>query len=219
MSHEGTIIVVDENFHEKRVTIASHRATGRDIIEAAGHQHTDQFFVLIAVDGGGLRELSQDEHTEFATDGSARFFVIKGDRLYRFEIDGKEFVWPLSPVLGSILYDIAGVKHADVAIWQEGEEHPREIKPEEEVVLTGKGVEKFVVKPREHVHFIFINGDKYEVKETHLNGGQIKALGKIESDYRLFLEQPGDDQPIADSQSVKIIDGQHFYSLPPATFG
>ena len=118
MSHEGSIIVVDEHFHEARVPTPDRRPTGQQIVAAAGHQHTDQFFVLANAEGGGLQEISQKEHVEIAADGSSRFFVIKGDTLFRFEIEGNEYLWPVSPIAGRILYDIAGVKHDEFTIWQ-----------------------------------------------------------------------------------------------------
>jgi hypothetical protein len=66
---------------------------------------------------------------------------------------------------------------------------------------------------------IFINDVEHTVVEPTLSGLQIKALGNIQSDYQLFLEKPGDDQPIQDTASIKIHPNMRFYSLPPAVYG
>jgi hypothetical protein len=66
---------------------------------------------------------------------------------------------------------------------------------------------------------IFIGGKEFDVETRHMNGMQIKTLGGIPTEYQLFLEQPGDDKPIADAISVELKDGMHFYGIPPATFG
>ena len=66
---------------------------------------------------------------------------------------------------------------------------------------------------------IFIGSNEYEVESDHLTGAQIKTLGNVPTDYQLFLEQPGDDQPVADATSIKLKNGMHFYGVPAATFG
>jgi hypothetical protein len=66
---------------------------------------------------------------------------------------------------------------------------------------------------------IFIGTVEYTVTTPGLSGAQIKTLGEIPSDYQLFLEQPGDDLPIQDGNSINLTSGMHFYGLPAATFG
>lgn len=68
-------------------------------------------------------------------------------------------------------------------------------------------------------HTIFIDEKPYVAHANTLSGAQIRALGSVAADYQLFLEEPGDDKPIADTDSVKIHSNMKFYSLPPATFG
>jgi hypothetical protein len=68
-------------------------------------------------------------------------------------------------------------------------------------------------------HEIFINEVKHDVDADSLSGAQLRALAGVPADYQLFLEQPGDDKPIADGDSVKLKNGMKFYTLPPATFG
>lgn len=68
-------------------------------------------------------------------------------------------------------------------------------------------------------HTIYIDEKPYEAHSNTLSGAQIRAIGSVVADYQLFLEEPGDDRPIADTDSVKIHNNMKFYSLPPATFG
>jgi hypothetical protein len=68
-------------------------------------------------------------------------------------------------------------------------------------------------------HTISVDDREYEIAEQYLSGTQIKVLAGIASDYQLFLEAHGDDQPVADDSSVKIHSNMKFYALPPATFG
>lgn len=73
--------------------------------------------------------------------------------------------------------------------------------------------------PREFV--IHVDAAQFKVADTTMNGAQIKALAGKDPQYQLFLEKKGNDpdQLIADTYSVVIENGQHFYTVPPATFG
>lgn len=68
-------------------------------------------------------------------------------------------------------------------------------------------------------HKIFVDEVEYTVESNNLTGAQIKELSGTQMGYQLFLEQPGEDQQISDSHTVKIHSNMKFYSLPPATFG
>lgn len=68
---------------------------------------------------------------------------------------------------------------------------------------------------------ISIDGKNFKVDQEALSGGQIKALVGKDATWQLFLEEPGNspDQLIGDTQSVKLRNGMHFYTVPPATMG
>lgn len=218
--HE-TVVIIDEALHEENREVSKSHPTGADIVQAAQKEPIDGFFVLYTPENGGLRELRQSDEIDLQHTKVQRFYVVPGDRLFRFQIDGVEYEWPISPVSGALLYHFANLNAGKVALWTQGQVTDREISPDDASVdLAGAGVEHFVSKVRKPKDpTIFINDTAHIVHQPHLSGAQIRALGGIESDYQLFLEQPGDDLPISNDKSVKIEDGQRFYSLPPATFG
>jgi len=70
----------------------------------------------------------------------------------------------------------------------------------------------------------FVNDQKFEVAEQHLNGAQIRALARVDPSFQLFLEEPGPDKPdrkISDTESVDLDSPgiEKFYVVPPALFG
>lgn len=75
-------------------------------------------------------------------------------------------------------------------------------------------------KVRTHV-VIFINDTRYEAPKPSMTGAEIKALGGIPAENRLFEEVPGprDDIPIADSDVVELKNGTRFYDLPRGVHG
>ena len=76
--------------------------------------------------------------------------------------------------------------------------------------------------PEHPVHFtIHVDGKEFKVDQATMSGAQIKALVGKDATYQLFEELPGNepDKLITDTESVNIKNGQHFYTVPPATFG
>ena len=68
---------------------------------------------------------------------------------------------------------------------------------------------------------IHIDGTEFKVESPTLSGAELKALVSKDATYQLFLELPGNDPDklIVDSEAVALKNGQHFYTLPPATLG
>lgn len=71
-------------------------------------------------------------------------------------------------------------------------------------------------------NFFFVDNKKYETDRSSLNGGEIKALAGVPSNYQLFAETQGNDADEAISDGHSLTIGKpplHFYAVPPATFG
>ena len=68
---------------------------------------------------------------------------------------------------------------------------------------------------------IFINDERRVAPKPVMTGAEIKALGNIPQQSRLFKEEPGvhPDKLISDSESVELKNGDKFYDLPPGVVG
>ena len=68
---------------------------------------------------------------------------------------------------------------------------------------------------------IHIDGADFHVEKSSMTGAELKALAHKDQAYQLFLEGNGQesDRMIGDTEGVAIKNGQHFYTVPPATFG
>jgi hypothetical protein len=70
-------------------------------------------------------------------------------------------------------------------------------------------------KDKEHNVQIHIDNKGYKAPKNPMTGVELKQLGGIASDYDLWQKVPGkDDKLIKDSESVKLKNGDHFYSAP-----
>jgi hypothetical protein len=75
----------------------------------------------------------------------------------------------------------------------------------------------------EHPHQfqIHVDGQHFTVQQSTMTGVQIKALVGKDSQYQLFMENPGqtEDKLISDNETVAIRNGLHFYTVVSASFG
>lgn len=69
--------------------------------------------------------------------------------------------------------------------------------------------------PGEKISIIIDKKQHFASSET-MTGAELKVLGGVNTGYDLFKDVPGrgDDEKIADSQSVQLKSGDHFYSIP-----
>ena len=76
-------------------------------------------------------------------------------------------------------------------------------------------------KPKEY-HFS-VDGQEYTTEQSSLTGAEIKNIANVNAAYQLFLEEKGDapDRQISDGEAVDLTKkgAEHFYAVPPATFG
>jgi len=75
------------------------------------------------------------------------------------------------------------------------------------------------VKPDAH-HF-YVDGKEYSTDKHNLTGLEIKTIAGVPGNYQLFLEEHGNapDRAISDGETVPIGHKEHFFAVPPATFG
>jgi hypothetical protein len=66
---------------------------------------------------------------------------------------------------------------------------------------------------------IHINRTKYEVTRESLTGRELKELARIPLGDVLFRQQPGEDEVVPNETVIKLKNGDHFHSSPPANYG
>lgn len=71
----------------------------------------------------------------------------------------------------------------------------------------------------EHPIHVFINKRKFDLDQPVQTGASLKQLAAIPLGDVLFLQQPGEDQVIANDARVTLKKGDHLHSQPPADYG
>lgn len=141
-----------------------------------------------------------------------------GERaLRKIWIDDVEYSIEAPELTGAAIRALAGKVSGQLFLDQP--ESP-DIAVDESTVVQIKGGEQFRTMALAKDYKIFIDGSEYIVQSEEMTGEQIKKLADKPQDYKLYLERPGQpDKLIRDEEVVRIREGEHFHTVPPANFG
>lgn len=118
--------------------------TGRQILDLAKKHPASDYVVLQFLPDGLLEQIRLEERTDIRQKGVERFITFLTDRIYRFTLDEREFVWGAARISGATLKELAGIDPTKFDVWQEiPKADDRLIKDKDEADLNEKGTEKF----------------------------------------------------------------------------
>jgi hypothetical protein len=139
-SHRAFQVRIDDQPFEIRDPII----TGRQILDLAGKRPASEFVVLLYLPDGLLEEMRLEESTDLREPGAERFVTFHSDRVFRFTLDEREFVWGSPLISGAKLKELAGVDPTKFDVWQEvRKSDDRLIGDKDEANLDEKGTERF----------------------------------------------------------------------------
>lgn len=118
--------------------------TGRQILDLAAKRPASEFIVLQFLPDGLLEEIRLEESTDLRERGVERFITFESDRIFRFTLDEREFVWGAPLISGAKLKELAGIDPAKFDVWQEvRKSDDRLFDDKEKANLDEKGTERF----------------------------------------------------------------------------
>lgn len=151
------IVLSDETFADRQVTLFDPKVTGAQIIQAAGASPASEFVVLQHLKSGALESIRPDEVVDLITPGRERFFVIRGSLLYRFFLNEVSMEWPKAKIAGRGLLNLARQPDHDEVVLERSQQPDQVIGPDDEARLDGKAVEKFKTRKSRSEFHIFVN--------------------------------------------------------------
>ena len=194
--------------------------TGRQVIQAFVDDDPAKFIVLQWLANGVLEELRLDEKVDLRASGVERFIVVRSDRIFVFEIDGKRREWAISVVTGATLKKLAEANPTDVDLFLERHDQPDlEIYDNETVDLAAPGIERFYLRTRERKVELIVNNKPVLIEKGEQTGREIKEAGiaaglLIKADFLLSLDgRDSQSQSISDTDRVQVRTGQRFTAV------
>jgi len=190
--------------------------TGRQIAQTFGGGDPDDMIVLQWLPDGMLEELRLDETVDIRKSGIERFIVTKGDRTFRFVVDGIRFEWPQGAITGQLIRELTN-KDDNFEIIQELDDEPdRIVEDQEKVSLENERTERFKSRPVEKLVTVFYNQAPFEIERGAYTTEQLLAIFNVAPGYILdLISKDGDFIELKPGQTIRIKKGMKFVSHAP----
>lgn len=216
--NEFTAQIADETFAFQGFHFADRKVTGAQIAEAVGAHPVTDFVVLQQLETLELEALRPTELADLKK--SSRFFVIRGDATYNFVVDGVNMVWPQKAITGRNIKRLVGKDEDDIEVLLEREDQPdKVIGDDDQVRLSGDGVEKFKTRPAKVTITIIVEGTAHQWHKKKISFDQVVTLEvpdyaqHPEITYSVKFTNGPPNRPegtLAKGESVRVKDGMIF---------
>lgn len=212
---DGEFFVLDEGFNSQLAFLDDLKVNGKQIAEAAGFRSADEVIVLQQLDSGALEEIREEELVDLTKPGIERFFVMVGDRTYRFVLDGLKLEWPRESFPAEVIRKLAG-KDESFEVVQEMEDVADHVLDDEDMVsLKGQGTERFKTRKASKLLTVYYSDAPFELPRGVYLTEDLHAKYAVEPGYLLDLVEGGKLIELKPGQKIRLKEGMHFVSHPP----
>jgi len=165
--------ISDESFNFRNVYFNDPKVTGLQVAMEVGVHPVEDFVILQWLKSLELETIRPSELIDL--NSHTKIFIIKGDRTYRFVVDGLNLEWPLARISGLTIKRLLEKDKENADLILERENIPDQIiEDDENVQLSEQGVEHFKIVPLKIS--IIVNGRPREVNKKHLSFDEIVHL-------------------------------------------
>lgn len=218
--HQGEFIaqVGDEAFNFREAGFDDRKVTGAQIAEAVGAHPLTDFVVIQQLESLELETLRPTELANLKK--STRFFVIPGDAVYAFVVDGLSMAWPKKTITGQSIKRLVDKDDEDTELLLEREDQPDKIiGDKDEVRLSNDGVEKLKTRPAQFTVTIIVEGTAHKWHNKKISYTEVVTLEvpdyaqHPEVTYSVKYTNGPNHHPegtLVKGESVKVKDGMIF---------
>lgn len=176
---------------------------GSQLLRSVGYSSNANVILYQVLNNSGMEEISLEENIDF--EKGEKFFIIEGDRSFKFKIDGFNYEWPESKITLGHLHAITGINNksfvlskldtADVLI---SEQTP--------VNLSESGIEQIYTQVLKQSYELNVQGTIVKVDKAQILVSEALTLAGINDahNYQIFLKLQG--EPKQEVHSNSIID-------------
>ncbi|OYW50989.1 MAG: hypothetical protein B7Y36_07510 [Novosphingobium sp. 28-62-57] len=140
------IEVADTNLNFRPIAISDPTPTGEQILALCDASPRDEYVVLQWLASGDVEEVRADETVAIKGADSARFIVVKADRLFRFVLNDRSISWPKHRIGASTIRTLGKIDPAAQLYLRREEVEDELITDDGHVKLADLGVENIYSK-------------------------------------------------------------------------
>lgn len=206
----------DETFAFRRVRFDDRKVVGLQIAEAAGAHPIEAFAILRHLRSGELESIRPAEPVDLGEEGVERFFVIRGDDLHRFTVEGLSMEWPKAKLAAKHIKFLAKAAEGQVLVL-DSEDGDVVLDDDDLVDLAAKGVERLMLRHPPKTVTVYYKEAPFELERGAYTTEQLIAVFSAPAGYLLdLIERDGEFRELKPGESIKIREGLEFSSHPPA---
>lgn len=206
----------DETFQFRRVRFDDRKVVGAQIAEAAGAHPIEAFVILRHLRSGELESIRPTEAVDLGEEGVERFFIIRGDDLHRFTVQGLAMEWPKAKLAAKHIKFLAKAEHGQVLVL-DTEDGDAELEDDDLVDFAAGGVERLMLRHPPKTVTVFYKEKAYELERGVYTTEQLIGVFTPPAGYLLdLIERDGEFRELKPGERIRIREGMEFSSHPPA---
>lgn len=148
--------------------------SGRDLLAIAGFRPASDYSIVMVIEQG-TRAIGLDEKFDINLNVIPKFYIFKGDRLFRALLNEREIVWGEDSIATNSLRDLGEISD-DQDLFLDSD-RDRAIPDDGVVQLLKEGVERIRSgDPRDEDVEIIINGEAVEINKGRLSFADFAKL-------------------------------------------
>ncbi|WEE11243.1 E2/UBC family protein [Acinetobacter pittii] len=187
----------------KNGTIDDSSPIGSQLLRSIGYSQKDDVLLYQVLKQQGMEEISLEENIDF--EKGDKFFIVEGDRSFKFKVNGFNYEWPESQITLKHLHLLTGITDKPFFLSRQTEEDLL-ITDSIVVNLNASGIEDIYTKVVKQYFELNVNGTIIKVDKAQIVVSEALALAGIQDghNYQMFLKIQG--EPKVEVQSNSILD-------------
>jgi hypothetical protein len=205
----------DEHLAERDVRLPAQSCTGQEFLAATGIQDAAGVVCLKQLQQGDLVEVRLHEVIDLALPDNHRFFVMSGDRTYRFMLGESQMEWPRPSIGAATLIALARARGEVEVVQLLASGGERIVGNDEQVDLGDAGVERFRIRHIGKDVVVEYNHEPRVLPRGVYTTEQLMARFGVEPGYVLDVLRGHEFVCLLPGEQIHVHEGQKFFSHAP----
>lgn len=206
----------DETFQFRPLRFDDRKVVGAQIAEAAGAHPIDAFVILRHLRSGELESIRPTEPVDLGEEGIEHFFIMRGDDIHRFTVDGLSLEWPKAKLAAKHIKFLAKAESGQMLVL-DTEDGDVFLDDNDQVDLAAKGVERLMLRHPPKTVTVHYKEAQFELAWGAYTTEQLSVVFSAPAGYLLdLIERDGEFRELKPGEHINIRECMEFSSHPPA---
>lgn len=185
----------------KHGSIEDHSPIGSQLLRFLGYSPKDNVLLYQLLNQSGMEEISPEESIDF--EKGDKFFILEGDRSFKFKIDGFSYEWPENNITLKHLKVLTGLENKSFFL-SESEKADSLISEQTVINLSESGIEDIYTRLLKQTYELNVQGTIIKVDKSQIIVSEALSLAGIHEfeNYQIILKIQGEPKQEVTAKSV-----------------